>query len=191
MACLINQKPLRSFLLQISPPQHSKSSNKLWGVMKLISSHPKIPNHIMNMKWQWMKRREDDSTPGYKTHNSKIQLGGRTPLLARFSFVGIRSSKSCQENATTFRGAGLLQTNLNTISFVLLNPSAGTKISVSHLYAELTAKTPFSSAFHHHLSSNPDLLQPILTTPWDQQAKLFPKQRDFSTKPKTKIHCLW
>lgn len=81
--------------------------------------------------------------------------GGRAFLLLRLNRVGIRSSKTLHESATTLDGAGLFQSWVNTFSSTLQLFSV-IHLSSNFAYNDLTVKIPSSSIFHTQTSAPVD-----------------------------------
>jgi len=109
-------KPLWILLFLPSLLQHAQWKNKFKGVIKEKSSQFITLDHTTIVKLQWRKRWfADSSTIPHKTHLDDSS-GGKQLRLARFLLVGIRSKRSFQEKATTFKGALLSQIVSKTLN---------------------------------------------------------------------------
>lgn len=132
--------------------------------MKFISSQTKTLDHNSNTTWQCKKWWKQVSALLPQNSQNKFSSKGKQFLIERLSFIGIQSWSSFQEKVTTFGGAGLFTIDSNTLSFDWLKVASTSNDCSSNIYVDLTEKTPISSTFHHHLSSQTEALHSRITS---------------------------
>jgi len=115
-ACQVNLQPFRNFWFLTFPLQHSKWTKKLRGNHINFKSiqyvRPQPKNH-----WQCKNRCEDVFKLLPQNTQFKFAFKETQFLLARLSFVGIRSWSNFQEKATTLDDTGLFLIDSNTLFF--------------------------------------------------------------------------
>lgn len=112
--------------------QHSKCTNKQFGVTKLKSSHMRNFRHTIDTTSQW-KKKCGGSTPLLHNTQSRGPCDGNTLRIARLFRVRIWSNRSIQEKTTTLDDICLFPKYLNTHSSTILNSSPTRNISPRNL----------------------------------------------------------